>query len=614
MGEMYNFISFFISNYINFITHIFHPKSIKKLFFKSFLFLILLFCILFIGSSFYFSSIMRRQVYETMKETMNLYNEQLQQRFQETLTYLSENCLQNTDIAIMNTTSDLNERYVRIARLKKTLSTGTCSFSTIAGLFMYFSDSDIYIPQISNFCDSKQNSIKCSLLIQNMMRNYTQGESGSKLNQNSWFLLSENDHYFLTRVIRTRNVYAGAWIELDRLSASFKRFEDIGATILFADDKGNCVGNPSYHDIHLDPAASLNQISCYEDHSLQKYFTASVRLSSCDYYIMALIPFHYIHKKLTPLYRLMLFILLLLLFFCTITISSMNYFFDTPSRILNPVISSLQSGKFESKIATPCSFQEILIITDVFNNMINEIQNLRISIYEEQLAKKRADLQYLKAQLAPHFLINCLNIIFVLSQDPKNTKTTRKFIETLSEHLRYTLVTRNSASLKEELYYTKNYLQLTQLRFPNTLTYQIQVESSMIDAQVFPMLLLMLTDNSIKANVVMGEPFHIYIQGHWYEKDGQPRIHLSHIDSGTGFDEQSLALYNHITDYTEVQKNGYGIGIYNTVMRLRLMFGDMASIFFSNEPGLGARIDIDIPFISDPKTDAEQTNHLHTTR
>ena len=77
------------------------------------------------------------------------------------------------------------------------------------------------------------------------MRNYTQGESGSKLNQNSWFLLSENDHYFLTRVIRTRNVYAGAWIELDRLSASFKRFEDIGATILFADDKGNCVGIPT---------------------------------------------------------------------------------------------------------------------------------------------------------------------------------------------------------------------------------------------------------------------------------------------------------------------------------------------------------------------------------
>ena len=279
MGKMYNFISFFISNYINFITHIFHPKSIKKLFFKSFLFLILLFCILFIGSSFYFSSIMRRQVYETMKETMNLYNEQLQQRFQETLTYLSENCLQNTDIAIMNTTSDLNERYVRIARLKKTLSTGTCSFSTLAGLFMYFSDSDIYIPQISNFCDSKQNNIKCSLLIQNMMRNYTQGESGSKLNLNSWFLLSENDHYFLTRVIRTRNVYAGAWIELDRLSAFFKPFEDIGATILFADDKGNCIGNPSYHDIHLDPAASLNQISCYEDHSLQKYFTASASSS-----------------------------------------------------------------------------------------------------------------------------------------------------------------------------------------------------------------------------------------------------------------------------------------------------------------------------------------------
>ena len=81
------------------------------------------------------------------------------------------------------------------------------------------------------------------------------------------------------------------------------------------------------------------------------------------------------------------------------------------------------------------------------------------------------------------------------------------------------------------------------------------------------------------------------------------------------------ALMNKASHYTIIlptirkcKKNGYGIGIYNTVMRLRLMFGDMASIFFSNEPGLGARIDIDIPFISDLKTDAEQTNHLHTTR
>lgn len=79
----------------------------------------------------------------------------------------------------------------------------------------------------------------------------------------------------------------------------------------------------------------------------------------------------------------------------------MNYFFDTPSRILNPVISSLQSGKFEQKLQRPVPFKEVLIITDVFNNMINEIQNLRISIYEEQLAKKMSRSSIFESSACP---------------------------------------------------------------------------------------------------------------------------------------------------------------------------------------------------------------------
>lgn len=605
MSKLHDFLQIPINKYINLITSLFRPKSIRKLFSKAFLILILLFSILFAGSCFYFSSIMRNQVYNTMKETMALYNEQLCLRFQEALTFLSENCLQNTDVAIINTTADANERYLRTARLKKDLSTGTCSLSTIGGLFMYFSDPDLYIPQISSFWDNNQNNLKCSSLIRNLLRSHSKNELNKPLNLNNWFFLSENEDFFLVRIIKTRNVYAGAWIELDKISSSFKRFEDIGATILYVDDSGNCIGNSKYNNVRLNPAASLDKISYYRESFTEKYFTVSVELDDCDYYIVALIPFSYIRKQLIPLYGLMIFFLCFAAVFCILMISSINHFFNTPSQILQPVIQSLRNGDFESKVESDCPFQEIQNITNVFNDMINEIQNLRIRIYEQQLAKKRLELQYLKTQVAPHFLINCLNTIFVLSQDPKKQDLTHRFVQTLSEHLRYTLAMRDSISLKEELYYAENYLLLTQLRFPETLTYQIQVESSVLNAQVFPMVLLMLTENSIKANVVMSEQFFVYIEGYLYEKNGQQLIHLTHIDSGSGFKSQNLDLYNHITEYTDLQKNGYGIGIYNTVMRLKLTFGDSSSILFSNDPKYGgARIDIDFPYIPYSESDS----------
>ena len=90
----------------------------------------------------------------------------------------------------------------------------------------------------------------------------------------------------------------------------------------------------------------------------------------------------------------------------------------------------------------------------------------------------------------------------------------------------------------------------------------------------------------------------IQIRGYCYEYKKQVRIHLTHIDSGIGFDENYLELYNHITDHPEIHEKGRGIGLYNTAMRLNLTFNESAHIEFSNEPGLGARVDFDFPYFA----------------
>ena len=119
----------------------------------------------------------------------------------------------------------------------------------------------------------------------------------------------------------------------------------------------------------------------------------------------------------------------------------------------------------------------------------------------------------------------------------------------------------------------------------------------MRDAQVFPLLILMLTENSIKANMVMGEPFFIRIEAFSFRKEDTDFVHIIHVDSGTGFDEESLQLYNHILEHPELRKQGNSIGIFNIVKRMKLAMGEGAQIIFSNEQGMGARVDMVFPYV-----------------
>lgn len=443
----------------------------------------------------------------------------------------------------------------------------------------------------------KEVNRKGSNMIRDLLREKSSSGTLDTLITGNWFLLGDGADQFLIRILKSRNTYAGAWTSVDYLSSTFESFAKMKAIVLYVDQTGTCIGNPRFSDVRLDPEKSLESPSYYCPKPSERYLAVSTALDYCDDYITVLIPDGYILQELSWLYKLMFLLFIWLFLLCIALVGIMTRFFNTPSRILNPVIDSLRSGQFDAKIETTQNFQEIQNIVDTFNNMIEEIQTLRIHIYEEELTNKNLELQYLKTQIAPHFLINCLNTIFVLSQEPASTAVTHALILTLSEHLRYTLASRTEVSMEEEISHVKNYLYLTQLRFPDTLKYEIDLENGIQQAQVFPLLLLMLTENSIKINVVMGEAFLVQIHGSIYVRDGQQRIHLVHIDSGKGFNEDYLKIYNHITEHPEITAKGKSIGLYNTAMRLKLIFGSSASIRFSNEPGMGARIDIDIPYI-----------------
>ena len=243
--------------------------------------------------------------------------------------------------------------------------------------------------------------------------------------------------------------------------------------------------------------------------------------------------------------------------------------------------------------------REIQEIYEEMGSLINEANSLRDRFYQEQLAKNAFELQSLKNQVAPHFLINCLSALSSLSNSPAHQPLMKTLIARLASHLRYTLSTNSSVSISSEIRQLEGYYEMMQIRYPNSLTYHIDLQDLSEDATVFPCLIIMFSENSIKHNLTVGENLNIDVVVREEERDGEDYIHITHIDSGQGFDEDILRDLQDLETFAPTdQYDGHRIGLTNIVKRLKLAYGDSrSSITFSNEPGSGARVDVYIPFI-----------------
>ena len=73
-----------------------------------------------------------------------------------------------------------------------------------------------------------------------------------------------------------------------------------------------------------------------------------------------------------------------------------------------------------------------------YNIMVSEIKDLKINVYEQQIAHEKLESQYLKQQITPHFMINCLNTASQLTEYGE-PELARRLLRELSVHLRYVL-------------------------------------------------------------------------------------------------------------------------------------------------------------------------------
>jgi two-component system, LytTR family, sensor kinase len=184
-------------------------------------------------------------------------------------------------------------------------------------------------------------------------------------------------------------------------------------------------------------------------------------------------------------------------------------------------------------------------------------------------------------QLQPHFLFNTLNSISSLIHE--NPKVADDMVASLSQFLRTTLdvSAANEVPLRTELDFVERYLEIQQARFGDRLRICREVDSTVLEALVPPLILQPLVENAIRYGIESRETGGtVMIRA---QREG-PVLGMQISDDGEGFSGGQLL------------GAGSGIGLSNTKARLQELYGDNHQFkLTANEPA-GARVQIEIPF------------------
>ena len=193
----------------------------------------------------------------------------------------------------------------------------------------------------------------------------------------------------------------------------------------------------------------------------------------------------------------------------------------------------------------------------------DKIQNQQ---YIQSIEKEKAinELNFLKAQINPHFLFNSLNSIY--GYIDKKNKTARNILLQFSEMLRYQLYDCNAdrVSISKEIAYLRNYVLLQQYRKEENLIVQFNTDDPLEEFEIAPLLLVVFIENAFK-----------YVSN-FEEKENKIIISLQHKNDNLNF-----SVFN-TTENRHGSVNG-GIGLTNVKRRLEILYPNKHDLIIHKE-------------------------------
>jgi hypothetical protein len=184
---------------------------------------------------------------------------------------------------------------------------------------------------------------------------------------------------------------------------------------------------------------------------------------------------------------------------------------------------------------------------------------------ELQNEKMKSELQFLKAQINPHFLFNTLNTLYGLASIKSNK--TASGIKELSSIMRYVTTEANEEKvpLEREIQYIKSYIDLQKLRLTENTKVNFRQSGDFSNKVIAPLILITFIENSFKYGV------------------STERQSIIDVDIQMENEVLKFEIQNTKALKVETQVTKSEIGLNNTLKRLELIYNGLYDLAINED-------------------------------
>ncbi len=508
---------------------------------------------------------------------LHIYATQIENRIQKVDMQLTTIINEDEDLQLLESEDEAKRHYASV-RLAQSIN-DIINIDQSADIFVITeADHNICIDaKADNLPYADKNSLR------SMFMDYA--EPGRQTD--GWKFQKIGDTFYLYRAIVSNRRVTAAAISAESLlkTGSLRDVDTYGFVLTDADDMVKAyAGYPLFDhevDIRIDALRAVRNLENREE-----MLNGRVRLYSYESRT----------NVFRHLYKNAIFILAVIALLCVFDL----YFMGTERKqIIQPMQGMIQDmerirgGDYELRVEERGDNQEFSLLSRTFNQMMDEIVNLKIRFYEKQLALSDAEQKYIRLQIRPHFFLNAMTTIAGLSAKKKNAEI-EKYINALSKNIRYMFSSGlHTVSVKEELHHVENYFEMQEMRYAGCIFYFIEMPEELEDWQIPQMLIHTLIENEYKYGISQGHSLMVLIKASVAVYDGEDMLLIEIEDDGKGYPEEVLTAINQ--DRAQQKEDGTRVGLWSVKRLLELMYDRKNLFLISNVEPHGALNQIYIP-------------------
>jgi len=395
--------------------------------------------------------------------------------------------------------------------------------------------------------------------------------------------------YYLLYTKKYGSFCGGCWIPVKSLykKLGLDNGNLLGTVYIMDSANANTLGDPGINSYMEDQGIQKKNVEV----SGKRYTNYRLTARSGDFYFGLLMP-NASRLGSFPMFNRIIFVIVIL---SVLMVPVLLYWLQRkiarPLKVLDDAMKMIGNGERDYRIPVEDIREdnEYTRLMERFNQMMDELNELEISLFKTKIREQRTKLKYISQQIRPHFILNALNLIY--TYDPSEFDLAKKMVLYLTKYFRYIVNLQvDFVLLEKDFQHVETYLQIQKERYLDRLDYVVEWESQVGGVAIPPLIVQTFVENCIKYAIKNEEKLFIFVLA----RELEGRLKLSITDTGNGFREETLGSIQRFVG-TRVYQDNLGIGIQNAIERMDILYQERVEIKVSNAPTGGAVVEISLP-------------------